>query len=82
MYQPIPPVLLRGWQNTVGNLIEIFWLKNNYRGPQFNGTRVKHRGVRFHRIRDLKQYYFNSIPPTSQLYPTHAYRTVPLAAAF
>ena len=29
---------------------------------------AKHRGVRFHRIRDFKQYYFNSIPPTSQSY--------------
>ena len=27
---------------------------------------VKHRGVRFRRIRDFKQYYSNSIPPTSQ----------------
>ena len=26
----------------------------------------KKQGVRFHRIRDVKQYYFNSIPPTSQ----------------
>ena len=26
---------------------------------------VKNRGVRFHRIRDFKQYYLNSIPPTS-----------------
>ena len=24
------------------------------------------RGVRFHLIRDFKQYYFNSIPPTTQ----------------
>ena len=29
---------------------------------------VNDRGVRFHRIRDLKQYtdYYNGIPPTSQ----------------
>ena len=27
---------------------------------------MKHRGVRLHRIRDFKQYWFNSIPPTSQ----------------
>ena len=26
---------------------------------------VKNRGLRFHRIRDFKQCYFNSIPPTS-----------------
>ena len=25
------------------------------------------RGIRFHRIRNFKQYYFNSIPPTSHL---------------
>ena len=35
------------------------------RGPQFTVTRAKHRGVRFRRIRDFEQYYFNSIPPTS-----------------
>ena len=33
-------------------------------GPQFTGTCVRHGGVRFHRIRDLKQYHFDSIPPT------------------
>ena len=27
------------------------------RGPRFSGTRVNNRGVRFHRIRDVKQYY-------------------------
>ena len=32
----------------------------------FTGICVKHRGVRFHRIRDFKLYYFNSVPPTSQ----------------
>ena len=26
----------------------------------------EHRGVRFKRIRDFKQYYFNSVPPTSR----------------
>ena len=54
----------RGWQNTVGNLIEICWLKKTYRRPEFIGIRVNHRGVRFHRIRDCIRYYFNSIPPT------------------
>ena len=38
----------------------------NYHGPQSNGIRVKHKGARFHRSRDFKQYYFSSIPPTSQ----------------
>ena len=72
---PLPPPLslatpsrLRGWRNTIGNLIEFFWLKKQHRGPQFTGICVKDRGVRFHRFRDLKQYDFNSIPPTSRSY--------------
>ena len=56
---------LRGRRNTVGNLIEICWLKKAFHGPQFTGTCVKHRGVRFHRVRDVKQHYFSSVPPTS-----------------
>ena len=59
-------VQLRGWRNTVGNLFEIVWLKQNYHEPQLTGVRMKQRGVRFHRTRDFKQYNFNSIPPTSQ----------------
>ena len=55
----------RGWRNTAGNLIELFWLKQAYHGPQFTGVRVKNRRVRFHRILDLKQYHFDSVPPTS-----------------
>ena len=47
--------------NTVRKLIEMFWLKKAYVGPQRTGIRVKHRGVRFHRIRDLRQYYVSSI---------------------
>ena len=46
----------RGWRNTVGSLIETSWLKRNYYGPQFTGICAKSRGVRFHRIRDFKQY--------------------------
>ena len=57
---------LRGWRSTVGNLIELLWLINTHHRPQLTGTCLKRRGVRFHRIRDLKQYNFNSIPPTSQ----------------
>ena len=57
---------IRGWRNTVGNLIEICWLKKAYHGPQFTGTCVNNRGVRFRRIRDCKQYYVNTIPQTSQ----------------
>ena len=58
---------MRGWRNTVGSLIEIFLAdKQNYRRPRFTDMRVKKRGVRFHRIRDLRQYYFNSILPTFQ----------------
>ena len=60
--------LSRGWQNTVGNLIEFVWLKEPNHGPRFTGTCVKHKGVRFHRVRDFKQSYFNSIPPTSSLF--------------
>ena len=60
--------LMRGWRNTVGSLMELFWLKKAYHGPQFAGICVKNRGVRFHRIRDVKEYYF-SIPPTSPLSP-------------
>ena len=41
--------------------------RNKYDGPRFTGVRVKSRGVRFHRTRDLKRYYFNRIPPTSHL---------------
>ena len=29
------------------------------------GICVKTRGERVHRIRDFKEYYFNSVPPTS-----------------
>ena len=45
--------------------------KNDHR-PQFTCICVKHRGMWFHRIRDIKQYYFNSIPPTSQHSPKAA----------
>ena len=33
-------VHLRGWRSTIGNLIEIVWLKKPYRGSQFTGTCV------------------------------------------
>ena len=49
-------VKMRGWWNAVGNLIEICCLEKAYSGPRFTGIRVKTRGVRFHRIRDFKQY--------------------------
>ena len=32
--------------------------------PELTGMCVKNAGVRCHRIRDSKQYYFNSVPPT------------------
>ena len=58
-------IQLRGWRNTVGNLIEICWLANKYHcPPHFTGICVNNRVVQFHQIRDFKQY-FNSIPPTS-----------------
>ena len=50
--------MMRGWRNTVGNLIGFVGLKNNYRRPQFTDICAKHRGLRFHRIRDSKQYVF------------------------
>ena len=56
---------MKGWRNAVGNLIECLRLRKTYQGPLFTGACVKHSGVRFYRIRDFKQYYFNSIPPTS-----------------
>ena len=40
-------------------------LKEAYHGPQFTGICVNNRRVLFHRLRDLKQYCFNSIPPSS-----------------
>ena len=48
-----------GWQPAVGNLIENRWLEEAYRGLRFTGMCVRDRGVRFLRIRDFKQYYFN-----------------------
>ena len=62
--------LMRGWRNTVGNLIEFVWLKQAYRRPHAIGTGVKHRGVRFHRIRDVKQYYYK---PLSLSLSIHVY---------
>ena len=50
----VMPYDMRGWRNTAGNLIEIVWLEKAYHGPQFTGIAMKHRGVRFHRIRDFK----------------------------
>ena len=52
----------RGWRNTVGGL-ESVWLKKAYDGPQFADRCINNKGVRFHRIRDFKQYYFNSVLP-------------------
>ena len=34
---------MRDRRNTVGNLIEICWLKENYHGAQFTGICVKQR---------------------------------------
>ena len=42
--------------------------KNCHR-PQYTGICVNNRGVRFYRIRDFKQYYFNSVPPSSHSRP-------------
>ena len=56
---------MRGWRNAVGNLIKLFWLKKAFQWPRCIGLCMKNRGVRFHRTRGFKQYYSNSIPPTS-----------------
>ena len=43
------------------------WLEKACHGPQFPGACMKHRGIRFDRIRDFKQYYRclckRNIPP-------------------
>ena len=56
---------MRGWRNTVGNLIEIVWLKKAFHRPRFTGMRMNNGGVRFRRSRDLERYYFDGVPPTS-----------------
>ena len=55
--------ILRGRRSTVGSLIDFVWLEKAYCGPQFTDTCMKHRGVRFHRIRNgqpvlFQRYYF------------------------
>ena len=58
---------MRGWRNTVGNLIELLWLDKPIAGlilPEHAWTTEGYI-VRFHPIRNFKQHYFNSIPPTS-----------------
>ena len=65
----LSPVSVRGWRNTVGNLIETSWLKQNNHWPHVTSTCVNKRGARFHRTRDFKQCQLNSIPPTSQVRP-------------
>ena len=56
----------RGRRSTVGNLIEMFWLEQKLSRLFVTGLCGKFGGVRFYRIREFKQYDFNSIPPTSQ----------------
>ena len=57
---------MSGWRNTVGNLIEISWLQtNDIHRLHFTYRCVNNRGVRFHRTRDFKRYYFCNIPSTS-----------------
>ena len=56
------------WQNTVGILIELLWLKKPYHGLQFTGVFVQTQGVRFHRIRDSSSIMSKVIiPPTSPI---------------
>ena len=61
--------ILSGWQNTVGNLIEISWLEKKQSPATFCWYMREKPRVRFHRIRDFEQHYFNSIPPASQKRP-------------
>ena len=49
------------WLNTVGSLIDTFWLNKHYQGPQIAGICVNRRGVRSHRIR--VQATFGLDPP-------------------
>ena len=51
------------WTDRVVSIF--FGSKKAYHRPHSTSIRVERRGVRFHRIRDFKQYYFNCIPPTS-----------------
>ena len=60
------PAESRGWRNTVGDLIELLWLNKNMLQALIYRYMRKHiGGVQFHRIQDFKEYYFNSILPTS-----------------
>ena len=64
-------MFIRGWWNTAGGLIEICWAKKNIRRLQIRGKCVRNRGVRFHRIRDFKQYTISTVfrqPPSSALH--------------
>ena len=45
--------------------IEMLWLKR-VQGPRFTGMCVKHRGIRFRRMRDFEKYCFSGMPPTPQ----------------
>ena len=51
---------LRGWRNTVGNLVDIVRLKQTCQRLQCTGIGMKRRGVRFHRIRGFNKCYFKS----------------------
>ena len=58
-------MIVTNYDHHDNSLIESLWLnKNLSRAPIYRCTRGT-QGVRFHQIRDFKQYYVNSIPPTS-----------------
>ena len=59
---------VRGWRNTVGKFHRDLLSSKQSLSPAVCHWYIicgKHRGVRFHRIRDFKQHCFISIPPTS-----------------
>ena len=63
---------MRGWRNTVGNLIDTFGLKKKYHRTRRVDMRVKNGGERFHRIRDFKQYAISAAfrePPSEAVQP-------------
>ena len=61
-------VILRVWRSMVGSLIELFVArKKPIARLKLPACAWTTGGAWFHRLRDFKQYYFNSIPPTSHI---------------
>ena len=60
----------RGWRKTIGSPIETVRLAKAYHGPQLTVKCANKQRERFHRLRDFKQNYFNSILPNSHTQKT------------